>query len=110
MWEQAGVYHDSRGSAARPVVAVLNAVANIRLPNAAQKARETKLSDIFSAPLELAKNKIDSAISDDESEDDPAGHLHVASAPCLAGASGADCTKHWAAHYMSRATEVSLTK
>ena len=74
----------------------------------AQPSRETKLSDIFSAPLELAKNKIDAAISDDATEDDPAGQLHVASTPCLAGASDADCTKHWAAHYMSRATEASI--
>ena len=70
-----------------------------------QKARKSQLSDIFSAPLELAKNKIDSAISDDAAEDDPAGELKVASGPCLAGSDSDECTKHWAAHYMSRATE-----
>jgi len=70
-----------------------------------QKARKSQLSDIFSAPLELAKSKIDTAISEDAGVDDPAGELKVASGPCLAGSTSDDCTKHWAAHYMSRATE-----
>ena len=63
------------------------------------------MSNIFTAPLELAKSKVDSAIGRDASENDPAGQLHVASTPCLAGSTADDCTKHWAAHYMSRATE-----
>eukprot|EP00277_Geminigera_cryophila_P044913 CAMPEP_0173066302 /NCGR_PEP_ID=MMETSP1102-20130122/6127_1 /TAXON_ID=49646 /ORGANISM="Geminigera sp., Strain Caron Lab Isolate" /LENGTH=663 /DNA_ID=CAMNT_0013933727 /DNA_START=8 /DNA_END=1995 /DNA_ORIENTATION=+ len=67
--------------------------------------RQTQLSDIFSAPLELAKSKIDSAINNDEEEEDPAAQLNVARTPCLAGSTDTDCTKHWAAHYMSRATE-----
>jgi hypothetical protein len=61
------------------------------------------MSNIFSAPLELAKNKIDLAMSKDEAGNDPAGQLNVASAPCLAGST--DCEKHWANHYMSRASD-----
>ena len=47
---------------------------------------ETQLSNIFSAPLELAKSKIDLAMSKDEAEKDPVVQLNVASTPCLAGA------------------------
>jgi len=57
--------------------------------------RQTQLSDIFSAPLELAKSKIDSAIKNDEADDDPAAQLNVARTPCLAGSTDTDCTKHW---------------
>jgi len=58
-------------------------------------AIQTQLSDIFSAPLELAKSKIDSAIKNDEADDDPAAQLNVARTPCLAGSTDTDCTKHW---------------
>jgi hypothetical protein len=42
-------------------------------------------------------------MSKDAAGNDPAGQLNVASAPCLAGST--DCEKHWANHYMSRASE-----
>jgi len=68
-----------------------------------QKACKSQFSDILSAPLELAKTKIDSAICEYAGVDDPVAVLKVASSPCLADSTSDDCTKHWAAHYMSRA-------
>eukprot|EP00960_Hanusia_phi_P059975 764352-Hanusia_phi.AAC.1 len=55
--------------------------------------RKSQLSDIFSAPLELAKKRMDEALG--------SGHKN----PCLASADSSECSKHWAADYMAKADE-----